>query len=120
MIRILAPHRYHGAWACEYEVRGLSFPIRERLIGEDSLQALFIALQSLSQGLQVSAAHLTWLDGPPGAIGIPFIMLFSNELNKELEDQVKLAMVEHELRLAENANRHVAAWRRELPARKKR
>jgi hypothetical protein len=65
-----------GVWRCPYFISANSFERRFRICGEDSMQALILALKSITNDLEVFAkqykGHFTWFDQQD--VGLPFIV----------------------------------------------
>lgn len=58
-----------GTWSCRIVIRGLRKAIQTDVLGEDSLQALQIAIQGIRFHLEQSGRPITWLD-EPGDYGV--------------------------------------------------
>lgn len=57
-------------WECRYRVRGLGKVRAGRVLGDDGVHALQLALAALRRELEPFAARLTWA-GEPGELGLP-------------------------------------------------
>lgn len=59
------PRRTGNHYECEFQIDGLSVPVRSRSAGEDSMQALMLALQYIGARLYTSdeytSGQLSWL-----------------------------------------------------------
>ena len=62
--------RRSGEWACAYRIRGIGRVRAGRALGEDSLQALQLALVAVRQALEPFADRRTWT-GETGELGLP-------------------------------------------------
>lgn len=51
-----------GTWSCRIVIRGLRKAVQTDVLGEDSLQALQIAIQGIRFHLEQSDRPITWLD----------------------------------------------------------
>ena len=65
-IRIGRPVREdQGGWSCPYSIQSVSFSKMFRMVGEDSMQALILALKTIQVELEVLAKNnngsFTWL-----------------------------------------------------------
>lgn len=64
--------RKMGDWACSVSIEGIPKPIKVRVFGVDALQAMLLAADYARRALDATGLPLTWLDGEPGDVGIPF------------------------------------------------
>ena len=63
--------RRTGEWACPYRIRGLGRARSRQAFGEDSIQALHLALELVRLELEPFRAQLAWADGEPGELFFP-------------------------------------------------
>jgi hypothetical protein len=73
--RIFVPEPINGTseWSCRIEIQGLENSFERPIIGVDSFQAMVLGLKLLCTYLEKHEAHLAFLDGAPGDIGLPLI-----------------------------------------------
>jgi hypothetical protein len=73
-VRLLAPKRTKTEWECTIEVDGVEPPIRRPVYGEDSMQALTLAVKSLRIVLANRLRDLRWFDDTGESLGLPFVI----------------------------------------------
>lgn len=76
---------FPGVWGCAVSIEGMG---SDRALGEDSLQALLLAVELVRKKLDESGLALSWLDDEPGHLGIPRTMMayaFNAQLAREVE-----------------------------------
>jgi hypothetical protein len=105
LVELDAPvRRGTGEWACTWRVRGIGRARTGRALGEDSLQALQLALTVVRRALEPFADRLTWT-GEPGELGLPEPIpdYFGGEFRRRLERLVQLETEREAQRLKEAA-----------------
>jgi hypothetical protein len=82
--------RPHGQWGCLYRIRGLGRARTSRVVGEDGIQALQLALAAARRELEPFAGRLTWA-GEPGELGLPESVpdYFGGEFRRRVEAMVR-------------------------------
>jgi hypothetical protein len=63
--------RRTGEWACPYRIRGLGRVRTRQAFGEDSIQALHLALELVRLELEPFRVQLGLADGEPGELFFP-------------------------------------------------
>jgi hypothetical protein len=104
-VELDAPARRRtGEWACAYRIRGIGRVRAGRALGEDSLQALQLAVAAVRQALEPFAAQLTWT-GETGELGLPEPIpdYFGGEFRRRLERLVRQETKREAARLREAA-----------------
>jgi len=104
-LEVLRPaERRAGEWTCVYRIRGLGRVRAGRVVGDDGLQALQLALAALRRELEPFAARLTWT-GEPGELGLPEFVpdYFGAEFRRRLESVVRRESEAEASRLREAA-----------------
>jgi hypothetical protein len=98
--------RRSGEWACAWRIRGIGRARTGRALGEDSLQALQLALTAVRRALEPFADRLTWT-GEPGELGLPEPIpdYFGGEFRRRLERMIHLETEREAQRLKEAALR---------------
>jgi hypothetical protein len=64
--------RFTNTWRCAVQIDGIPNQKHRRGYGVDAVQALQDAMVCARRELDASGLRLTWLDGEPGALGLPF------------------------------------------------
>jgi hypothetical protein len=82
--------RSDGQWACTYHIRGLGRTRTGRVVGDDGLHALQLALAAARRQLEPFAGRLTWT-GEPGELGLPEYVpdYFGGEFRRRVEALVR-------------------------------
>jgi hypothetical protein len=85
-VRVFAPRRVDGSWVCDFAIIGAK-TISNSAFGEDSMQALQMALEGLRVLLASADAPLSWC-GQVGFLGLPMSVPISYGLvvQRELEE----------------------------------
>jgi hypothetical protein len=92
LVELVAPReRREGSWDCAYRIRGLGRMRAGRALGEDSLQALQLALEAVRRELEPFGARLTWT-GEAGELGLPASVpdYFGGAFRRRVERLVQL------------------------------
>ena len=92
LVELGAPREVRGgAWDCSYHIRGLGRTRTARARGDDSLQALQLALDAVRRELEPFGARLTW-SGEPGETGLAASVpeYFGGAFRRRLERMVQL------------------------------
>jgi hypothetical protein len=92
LVELVAPReRRGGSWDCAYRIRGLGRMRAGRALGEDSLQALQLALEAVRRELEPFGARLTWT-GEAGELGLPASVpdYFGGAFRRRVERLVQL------------------------------
>lgn len=79
---------FPGVWGCPISIEGIAGMGADRALGEDSLQALLLAVELVRRKLDESGLVLAWLDDEPGHLCIPRTMLaygFGAQLARDVE-----------------------------------
>jgi hypothetical protein len=93
-VSLLMPRRVNtGEWQCPFRITGLRVPNIQEYYGhgEDSMQALTLALQGIRVMLEQNRQRVSWLGGEPGDHGFarmvpePFGLKFSTRLNRIID-----------------------------------
>ncbi len=108
VVRIRQPYREQRDYVCDYEIIGFAEPIRKSVFGDDSLQALLIAIAFIQKQLHPYRRQLSWL-GSDSDDGIPYVLLFENESNQRRSQLIDLMMERYEAELAHRVLKRVAA-----------
>jgi hypothetical protein len=96
-IRIRQPVKSESAYACDFEIRGLAGLKDETAWGEDSMQAVLLAIQGLRVRLKAYEGRLSWECSSNS--GLPSAMIFRDEMTERLCDIVAVAEKRHEARV---------------------
>jgi hypothetical protein len=82
--------RGDGHWVCVYHIRGLGRARTSRVLGDDGLHALQLALAAARRELEPFAGRLTWT-GEPGELGLPETVpdYFGGEFRRRVEALVR-------------------------------
>jgi hypothetical protein len=98
------PGQVRGGWSCAYRVRGLGRVRRGRVLGQDGVHALQLALVAVRRELEPFAARLAW-GGQPGELGLPEPIpdYFGTDFRRRLEAMVRRATEEEARRLRDLA-----------------
>jgi hypothetical protein len=83
---------FPGVWGCPVSIAGIAGLSTDRALGEDSLQALLLAVELVRKKLDESGLVLTWLDEEPGHVCIPRTMMayaLGAQLAREVEQYVE-------------------------------
>ena len=82
--------RGDGQWVCVYHIRGLGRARTGRVLGDDGLHALQLALAAARRELEPFAGRLTWT-GEPGELGLPESVpdYFGGEFRRRVEALVR-------------------------------
>jgi hypothetical protein len=96
-LRRRQPVRSGSNYACNFEIRGLSGLKDETAWGEDSMQALLLAIQGLRVRIKAYEGRLS-SDGSSNS-GLPSAMIFRDEMTERLCDIVAIAEKRHEARV---------------------
>lgn len=78
-------------WGCAISIEGITGTGADRALGEDSLQALLLAVELVRKRLDESGLALAWLDDEPGHTCIPRTMAayaFDAQLAREVEQHI--------------------------------
>jgi hypothetical protein len=105
LVELDAPRRRRtGEWACAYRIRGLGRARSAQAFGQDSLEALQLALVALRRELEPFGPRLTWT-GEPGELGLPLLIpdFFGGEVRRRLEGLVQRELEREGRRLKELA-----------------
>jgi len=78
LLSLDAPRKRGARWECSYSVEGLGAPFFGTAAGEDSLQALLIAIEGLRLTIEKSRRRIFWLDEKLG-LGLPFLPPLSDD-----------------------------------------
>lgn len=106
-VNLLMPRRTRtGEWQCPFRITGLRVPKIQNYYGygEDSMQALSLALQGIRVMLEHSRQRVSWLSGEPGDHGFarmvpePFGLKFSTWLNRMIDREIARKLRKLELR----------------------
>ena len=95
VLTIGRPRASRGDWACTVLIEGTAKPQRRRIHGIDAMQAIQLAMVYARQQLDASGLSLTWLDGEPGAVGLPrpvtdcWGLDFQRKLERHMDREVK-------------------------------
>jgi hypothetical protein len=95
LIRVGLPRRRRtGEWACPYQLTGLADERIRRVLGEDSIQALHLALEAIRMDLKPFEKQLTWT-GAPGDLFLPeyvpyyYGTKFAEHLSTVIEEEMR-------------------------------
>ena len=105
LIELDAPvRRRSGEWACVHRIRGIGRVRTGRVLGEDGVQALQLAIAAVRQSLEPFAAQLTWT-GEPGELGLPEAIpdYFGGDFRRRLERLVRLETEREAQRIKDTA-----------------
>lgn len=82
--------RPDGAWVCVYHIRGLGRARTGRVVGDDGVHALQLALAAARRELEPFSARLTWA-GEAGELGLPESVpdYFGGEFRRRVEALVR-------------------------------
>jgi len=74
-------------WECPYQIVGLGSRQMQRANGEDGVQALLLAIESVRTALKKSGKQFSWVGGEPGDTGFTPIVptFFGRRFAKRLE-----------------------------------
>jgi hypothetical protein len=95
LIQVGIPRRRRtGEWACPYQIVGLEEERVRRALGEDSIQALHLALEGIRMDLKPFESQLTWT-GQPGDLFLPeyvpysYGTKFAKQLSALIQEEVR-------------------------------
>lgn len=95
--RIFVPYESDGAWKCAFEVVGMTDGAHAA-VGEDSMQALQMAIEGIRATLAPISAQLSWC-GEVGFVG--FSMNVPISYGPRVQHQLEDALVRQERHLVE-------------------
>jgi hypothetical protein len=113
LVRLWKPVQYDGHYVCDFAVDGLPTPGRGHAGGEDSLQALILALSGIRNSLAPYRDDISWL-GMVGSHGIPMgVKSFTNDPQGErrLEQLVESEASRPLEELVAPKKERIANWR---------
>lgn len=88
-VRLGAPRRAARGeyWECPYQLVGLGRRKTQHAQGEDGIQALLLAIESVRTALKKSGKQFSWVGGEPGDTGFTAIVptFFGPRFSKRLE-----------------------------------
>jgi hypothetical protein len=89
MVRLGTPRRAARGeyWECPYQIVGLGHRETKHAQGEDGIQALLLAIESVRTTLKKSGKQFSWIGGEPGDTGFTCIVptFFGPGFSKRLE-----------------------------------
>jgi hypothetical protein len=81
-----------STWACGFEIHGLDEPVRDRVLGVDSMQALKMSFQGIRYHLQRCGVAVGWEADTPGSTG--FERYHSDpDTNALMEQLIEIEMI---------------------------
>lgn len=75
------PETGTGPWSCRVQITGIEPAVDRAVVGEDSLQALVMAMRGLRVLLRAQLPWLRWLDDEGAHLGLPLVL---DDLESEL------------------------------------
>jgi hypothetical protein len=111
-----------GHWECRFCIKGLGKPLTRSAGGEDSLQALLLAVEGSRITLDKTGHRFTWLESDPDKAGSGIPRFIPTHQGPRFEARVNLA-IERESkryfrRILENRKTNIAALDAEVKQRR--